>query len=560
MKRRSIRLMLFLSAAWPAAGGTAPLHPPPPVPDSITASSWTLLVEASVTGAHDSLATFGVRPDATPEYDAQYEVPRPPAPPGTSVQAFFPHQGGTWPAFLGDRFATDMTAPGEPSWRMLVETNAGNVPVSLAWDAGAVASLPGSYSITIYDSIADSVIAMREVGSYAFAYAGPRVFHIEAEFAATTVQVTAGWNIVSLPNVAQDRSVDALFPSRTSSAFGFDSAYHQSDTLDPGAGYWLKFGSDGSSTLAGPGVDSVDIPLRDGWNMVGALSRAIAPPDLAGLSTPFYEYVGGYRRADSLVPGRGYWVKAAGEMVLPLRPSSMQSGAKKIADPPDPLASIEFRQAEGSAAELFVLGAIRAGDRGSFDLPPVPPAPSFDARFSSGGAGAVLSGGEDDARTLEVVLQSDGRPVTVRAAVPAAQDGLDILTGPDQWEAITGTSEPVALLLGPGRHFLRLRLTPRTTPPREFALAGNYPNPFNPSTTIVYDLPLASFVTLTVADPAGRVVHRGATAFREAGRNDLTFEPGRHGLAAGVYFYLLEARTARTGALLRSAGKMVYLK
>jgi hypothetical protein len=42
--------------------------------------------------------------------------------------------------------------------------------------------------------------------------------------------------------------------------------------------------------------------------------------------------------------------------------------------------------------------------------------------------------------------------------------------------------------------------------PESFALRGAYPNPFNPSTTIAYDLPTAVPVKLHVYDIAGRVV------------------------------------------------------
>jgi hypothetical protein len=42
--------------------------------------------------------------------------------------------------------------------------------------------------------------------------------------------------------------------------------------------------------------------------------------------------------------------------------------------------------------------------------------------------------------------------------------------------------------------------------PKDFVLQQNYPNPFNPSTTIAFDLPVQSQVTLKVYDLLGREV------------------------------------------------------
>src|SRR6266571_8214531 len=44
--------------------------------------------------------------------------------------------------------------------------------------------------------------------------------------------------------------------------------------------------------------------------------------------------------------------------------------------------------------------------------------------------------------------------------------------------------------------------------PEQFALLGNYPNPFNPTTTIKYRLPEVSNVTVEVYDVLGRLVNR----------------------------------------------------
>ncbi|MCH8327280.1 MAG: T9SS type A sorting domain-containing protein [Candidatus Marinimicrobia bacterium] len=93
--------------------------------------------------------------------------------------------------------------------------------------------------------------------------------------------------------------------------------------------------------------------------------------------------------------------------------------------------------------------------------------------------------------------------------------------------------------------------------PSEFALHGNYPNPFNPVTTFSFDLPEQTIVEVTIWNLLGqeiRTLHRGALP---AGTHEVTFD-GRDNSGAsvpsGVYFYRL--RTPKNVA----TKKMMLLK
>lgn len=75
--------------------------------------------------------------------------------------------------------------------------------------------------------------------------------------------------------------------------------------------------------------------------------------------------------------------------------------------------------------------------------------------------------------------------------------------------------------------------------PTEFTLFQNYPNPFNPVTTIKYDLPSTSDVSLIIYDILGRKVKELVNTKQQAGRYEIQFNASN--LSSGVYIYQLIA-------------------
>ncbi len=85
---------------------------------------------------------------------------------------------------------------------------------------------------------------------------------------------------------------------------------------------------------------------------------------------------------------------------------------------------------------------------------------------------------------------------------------------------------------------------PEAVVSNETVLYPSYPNPFNSSSTLSYDLPEAAHVSLTLFDLEGRQVRSLADSFQPAGRHTIPLDAT--GLASGLYFCRLSAGTYST--------------
>ena len=94
--------------------------------------------------------------------------------------------------------------------------------------------------------------------------------------------------------------------------------------------------------------------------------------------------------------------------------------------------------------------------------------------------------------------------------------------------------------------------------PEEYKLDQNFPNPFNPSTTIYYDLPADSKVSLAVYDILGREVAKLIDDTKDAGYHSAIMDA--HNLASGAYIYRMVAQPVAGGKAYTSVKKMIVLK
>jgi hypothetical protein len=175
-------------------------------------------------------------------------------------------------------------------------------------------------------------------------------------------------------------------------------------------------------------------------------------------------------------------------------------------------------------------------------MPPLPPEGAFDARFDSPGGGTMFgSHRRDQEEVLGLSVQSDAYPLIVRWRISTNDAEYQLTDG-----GIGHAFPPVAMksagemkLTNAGIRKLSLRVAGRRETPVAFALYRNYPNPFNPATTIAFDVPRDGYVRLRVIDILGRAVATLVDEHVTAGRHSIEWK--RSDAASGVYFYRMES-------------------
>lgn len=95
------------------------------------------------------------------------------------------------------------------------------------------------------------------------------------------------------------------------------------------------------------------------------------------------------------------------------------------------------------------------------------------------------------------------------------------------------------------------------TIPNDFVLLGNYPNPFNPSTTLSFSLPTTSVVEISIYDVRGKLVKQLSQTEFAAGRHSVLWngqDTEQMGVGSGIYLYRIRTDFGTV------TGKMTLLK
>jgi len=296
-----------------------------------------------------------------------------------------------------------------------------------------------------------------------------------------------------------------------------------------------------------PSIDSiVDVPGDEGgWVN---LHFARSGHDFIDDSTPITQYVV-YRRSNDPPPAQA--AQAAGPLGSALPPGSWDVVAQFAAGAEDQyIATVETHgdSADGTAPSVYAVAA---------ETPAAPvfcsPPDSgysvdnriviavFDAARESSAIKLTWSVGGSISgfniyRSLE---QSTGFEKINSALLSAAENTFvdeTVDRGKTYWYQL-GVIDP------DGNETLS-GLVSEKVPIASFALYQNHPNPFNPTTTITYEIPASGHVSLQIFDVGGRLVRSLINQSQIAGRQAIDWDgtdSQNRSVASGIYFYRLRA-------------------
>ncbi|MCF7922097.1 MAG: ice-binding family protein [Candidatus Marinimicrobia bacterium] len=102
---------------------------------------------------------------------------------------------------------------------------------------------------------------------------------------------------------------------------------------------------------------------------------------------------------------------------------------------------------------------------------------------------------------------------------------------------IAAVTIETSIITAPG--FVYVAIDDEELVPDGFSLSQNFPNPFNPSTMINYQLPVSSQVTLTITDMLGQELDVLVNDTQSAGSHQIEWNAENY--TSGIYFYRLQA-------------------
>jgi flagellar hook assembly protein FlgD len=264
-------------------------------------------------------------------------------------------------------------------------------------------------------------------------------------------------------------------------------------------------------------------------------SSSIDDPEGIIISGSIYGFEGAYQPTSTLQPGKGYWINASADGQVTLN-SGSTARIKPFVDRTEDANVIRF-----NGMPLYFGVTIPENEFQSYEIPPKPPTGAFDVRFADNMKVAENLG------TIEIMNNSDQIVITYDI-----KDDTDwILAGNEEYR-LSGSGEIVVNGDIDGFTLNKVQEVPLT-----YSVSQNYPNPFNPVTSINYEIPKESFVTISVYNLVGQKVTDLVSNLHPAGYHNIMWnstDVSGKAVSSGVYIYTIQADD------FRAVKKMVLMK
>ncbi len=160
-----------------------------------------------------------------------------------------------------------------------------------------------------------------------------------------TVTMNSGWNLVSVPVIAEDNNASVLFPGAASGTiYSFlTGSYTQPGSLETGVGYWAYYLTGGTNSIIGTPITTTSVTVSTGnrWALIGSVSTTVpvsalsSNPPGAIVSGTLYGFNGsGYFKPTQIESGKSYWVYVNAPCTLTINSGSLKSNGvdNKITD------------------------------------------------------------------------------------------------------------------------------------------------------------------------------------------------------------------------------------
>jgi hypothetical protein len=321
------------------------------------------------------------------------------------------------------------------------------------------------------------------------------------------------------------------------------------------------------STLRAP---IFNLPLKPGWNMIADPFAFTVSWDLINRSNiqgnALWYYTGDSWELDSaLVPFRGYAVKAIADTVLYIPAQEILSTAVQKSSPSGEW-HLQISAENGTYQDRCNYAGIRTmADKNwdIYDISEPPAVGTFVSLYfqpdSATGSDAHLAGdfrepGQEIYSYNLILNKNCAGPTLIRVQPYNLPDQLDwvvlsthskIRYPRESWST-DRLSESFRVVVGTGSA-LQPVLDAYREIPANFHLAQNFPNPFNPATSIIYQLPRPAMINIDIFDILGKKIRTLLPrTYQEAGYYQLYWDgKNDHQAAVASAVYILYLRTEK---------------